>query len=98
MDDPGKLVVFWSKRERGLLYRFPRSADGHFAYAAFELPRHRGGLFEEATVQLPSLVQELERRGYDVTTLRFECKRKPKPVNRTETQSGSPAAPAAPSE
>lgn len=63
-----KLVVFWSKREQDFLIRYPRSCDGHLAYAAFcsETNRTFGRSF----------VEELKSRGYDLTTLRFSVERK----------------------
>lgn len=50
-----KLVTFWSKRERDFMTRWPR-------YKADAFLMH--GIIRD-------LVPELEKRGYDTTTLRF---------------------------
>jgi hypothetical protein len=76
-----KLVVFWSKRERDFLIRFPRSCDGHLAHYVFAGERQRITYGEEReregpVVWDPSFVQDLEKRGYDTTTLRFEVTRR----------------------
>jgi hypothetical protein len=79
-----KLVVFWSKREKDFLFRFPRSADGHYVNSVFCSDRPRV-LYTRAerednggspVAYDPSFVKELERRGYDTTTLRFSVQRR----------------------
>lgn len=64
------LSARWSKRHRDLLYNFDRyPPDGHFLH----------GLFSHVVVDGKSgrnLVQELEARGFDVTTVRFSIQRK----------------------
>jgi hypothetical protein len=73
-----KLVVFWSRREQDFLIRFPRSADGHLAYGMFCGDRLRRAPGENPPWDFDlSFVKELERRGYDLTTLRFSIERKP---------------------
>jgi hypothetical protein len=54
------LKANWSKRERDVMIHYPRSPDGHWL----------AGVFDK------SFVDELDRRGYDVTTLRFSVKSK----------------------
>jgi hypothetical protein len=80
---PDKLVVFWSKRERDFMFRYPRSWDGGYAHTVFcsERPRVVWGDELKANGGFPiawdpSFVKELEARGYDTTTLRFEVQRR----------------------
>lgn len=71
--DPNTLSMSWSKREKDLLINYPSKPDGHLLHVRLNAPRFYG--HEE----LPSFVQELEARGYDITTLRFSVKRKGTP-------------------
>jgi hypothetical protein len=95
MKQDKKLVVFWSKRENDFLIRYPRSCDGHLAYGVFCGDRMRlATAAEQREHNLrwdfdPSFVKELEARGYDTTTLRFECKRRP----QAPTPDGEEGAP-----
>lgn len=54
------LRATWSKRERDVIIHYPRKCDGHWL----------SGVFDKA------FTDELEKRGYDVTTLRFSVHRK----------------------
>lgn len=67
-DERMVLTARWSKRERDVLYHYPRSCDGHLLHGAFGRPMADGDGM--------SLIEELEKRGYDLTTLRFSIKRK----------------------
>jgi hypothetical protein len=60
------LVVTWSKRERDLVLGGPCGPDRHLIHAAFCGYRSFDGR---------TFVEELERRGYLIETLRFSCKR-----------------------
>lgn len=72
-----KLVVFWSKREQDFLIRFPRSADGHLAHHVLLSERMHVAPNQTPPWDFdPSFVKELEARGYDTTTLRFEVTRR----------------------
>lgn len=67
------LYASWSKRERDLSFHWPaQKPDGHLLYGA--LCAKQWGPDGEMR---PSLVEELESRGYDITTLRFSVKAKP---------------------
>jgi hypothetical protein len=55
-----KLRATWSKRERDVMVHYPRSCDGHWLSSVLNL----------------AFTDELDRRGYDVTTLRFSVARK----------------------
>jgi hypothetical protein len=71
MTRPGRLLVRWSKRENDFRIAYPSKPDGHLMY----------GLVSQDIVYVDmghgkGLVQELEERGYDITTLRIQCDRK----------------------
>lgn len=50
------LYVRWSKRERDLKVAYPRKCDGAYVFCA---------------ILTQEVQKELERRGYDLTTLTF---------------------------
>lgn len=65
--EPPALRVRWSKRERDLLFLWDKyPPDGHLLYGAFCV----------GTDGERSFAKELEARGYDLTTLRFQIRRK----------------------
>jgi hypothetical protein len=70
-----KLIVRWDKRQNDHVVSFPRKCDGHLAYGMFFTPRMKqdfdGKGFNGVNFD-PSYAKELEARGYDLTTLRFE--------------------------
>jgi hypothetical protein len=82
------LRIYWSKREKALIYDGVKQTGGMLS-AFFERARMldiydmRHGL--AAKLHHPdesderTLVQELEARGYDLTTLRFQIRKKPTP-------------------
>jgi hypothetical protein len=67
---PVTLSMRWSKREKCMLISYPSKPDGHLLHVRLNAPR-----FTDSEEQ-PSFVQELEARGYDLTTLRFSIRRK----------------------
>ncbi len=65
--------VTWSKRESDLMFHFDKQkADSHLMHAMLCAPRRNVDGESD-----PSIVDELEARGYDLTTLRFSIRRKP---------------------
>jgi hypothetical protein len=62
---PPRLSARWDKRENDILISYPRSCDGHLLYSAL-CHGFDGGV---------ALVDELQARGYDITTLRFSVVR-----------------------
>lgn len=57
----------WSRRENDFVHHWPKhAADGHLLHAAMTR-----GLWGTGT---RSFLQELEERGYDLTTLRFSVR------------------------
>ena len=66
-----KLSVKWSKRANDLMIDFPDKPDGHYIHGALCSERFN---WDGSTRK--SVVDELEARGYDITTLKFEVKMK----------------------
>lgn len=64
--EDGWLTAQWSKKERDLVFGFPRKCDGHLVYGAFS-----------TTYLQKDFVTELKERGYDLTTLQFSVRRLP---------------------
>lgn len=70
-DPETNLEVFWSKKERDVMVRFPNKPDGHYIIGSFCHPR----VLNENV----SIVDELKARGYDITTLKFSIQKFSKP-------------------
>ena len=67
-----KLIARWDKRQRDYIAVYPTKRDGNLIlHALFDKKHGPDGYFTR-----PSLAEQLEARGYDLTTLRFECSRK----------------------
>lgn len=66
-----QLKLKWSKKEQDIVIEYPRKCDGNLVhyYLCCENINYRGG-------NLPSFLQELEERGYDLTTIKFSIGRK----------------------
>lgn len=80
MNEENILKMKWSKRDNCLKVWFPRSCDGQLLYSAFSdkliyshIKARDGSRFPFETENLKN---ELESRGYDITTLKFEIKLK----------------------
>ena len=69
---PKKLTAKWSKRENDILYFYPdQPANGsllHSYLSGYGVTDDKGNAMK--------IWDELERRGYDKTTLRFSIKKK----------------------
>jgi hypothetical protein len=67
-----QLRAYYSKREQDLMFHHPAGpqtgADGHMLYGAICYDKLIGGL---------PLAKELERRGYDLKTLKFSIEKDP---------------------
>ena len=59
---PGRLLASWSAREKDFKFQFPSKPDGHWLYWLLCVQQHDGR----------TVVQELEARGYDVKSIRFQ--------------------------
>lgn len=60
-----KLTYKWLKKEKDFSIHYPRKCDGHLLYSFFE-----------GYINAKELFKELEQRGYDLTTLKFEISEK----------------------
>lgn len=78
------LKVRWSKRKSDHLISHPRSPDGHLIHGALFNKRYAPIFPEGGGNWGRSLAEELEARGYDLTTLRFEIRLKPTAIRRGE--------------
>jgi hypothetical protein len=73
-----KLMYRWDKKQHDFLFYFPRRCDGalvHNIFASKQMHVPIGNYNKragDAIVWEPSFLEELEKRGYDTTTLRFE--------------------------
>lgn len=75
-----KLLCRWDKTENDLKFWFPRKCDGSL------LNHHLCGKRVEPLMMndykwIHSFTDELEKRGYDITTLRFEIDLMEKKIN-----------------
>ena len=75
---PGRLSVRWNKKEDDHLVRYPSGPDGHLAAHIFfgdrVVPNYEP---DGPRVNFdPSFVKQLELRGYDLKTLRFQVDKK----------------------
>jgi len=73
------LYARWSKKLKDIIYFFPSRPDGNLLNNILTSKRHHS--FDEA--EYPSFIEELEARGYDLTTLKFSIERKPQ-VNNSD--------------
>jgi len=79
----GVLRVFWGRLSDDptpdIIYQrgdgCPKP-DGHMLYSFFGCKRERRDWQSGQIVYEPSLLEELESRGYDLTTLEFSIKKK----------------------
>lgn len=69
------LRAFWSKRERDVLYEYCNKPDGHLLHDFFSYAKVPTSDNEGNPISV-TMLEELERRGYDLTTLRFSIKKK----------------------
>ena len=84
----GKIIVRWDKFENDILYLWgagvPR-CDTSLVNSALSYDFHR-----KDNDIYHGLIQELEKRGYDLTTFRMEIKKKPSTKQKsTEVQHGN---------
>jgi hypothetical protein len=70
-----ELRIYWSKRER--TYRDDKATSGALVYNG---EKCTGGMlatwFERIELDKRTLAQELDARGYDLSTLRFSIRKK----------------------
>ena len=80
---PGVLEVYWGvmkgEPKPDIIYHRGDGCarpDGHLLYAVFGCKRERFDWETRRIVHDPSLLELLEARGYDLTTLKFTIKKK----------------------
>ena len=81
------LRVRWSRRDRALLYGYERDKPTSMVLAGFFEGLTMGALYDyRGRDPKPgderTLAQELDARGYDLTTLRFSIRRKANGADR----------------
>jgi hypothetical protein len=64
-----KLKARWSKGQKDIIYYFPHNCDGVYLNGIFTRKIDFGTLPDQPPT---SFLEELERRGYDIKTLKFE--------------------------
>lgn len=83
MSKEDTLKMKWSKRENSFMIYFPKSCDGSFLYHAFSdrliYSQEKATQGNRFPFDVENLIKELEKRGYDKTTLKFEIKLKIEP-------------------
>lgn len=76
------LKIKWSKRDNDFKVYFPKSCDGSFIYSAFSdrliYSHEKARKGDRFPFETENLINQLEERGYDKTTLKFEIKLKMK--------------------
>lgn len=75
-DSQKMLTAKWSKKEKDIIYHYPRRCDGHLIHYYLSCKRPKINYLTKETEWEDSLVEELEKRGYDITTLKFSIERK----------------------
>ena len=85
---PGTLEIYYGIAESGeppeIVYGWGAGSskrDGAFLHHALNCPRFKGISRPGEDPFLPSVFDELEKRGYDLTTLKFSIKKKEIPEN-----------------
>lgn len=82
---PGQLKTQWGKIEHSnpdLCYAWGDGcarADGRLMRSAFS-SKHFPSSFDSSHEMMPSFLEELEARGYDITTFRFSISKKVLPL------------------
>ncbi len=68
-DRENALFANWSKRQKDVMFHYPSKSDGHWLHCWFSWAR--------VGIDKTSFLEQLEERGYDITTLRFSVKKDP---------------------
>lgn len=83
MSKKRKLVARWDKREEDVVFIWPtRKTDGHLLHHVLASKRYA----PDSNTWERSLLEELERRGYDITTFRFEIALKDEQTHEQENK------------
>lgn len=99
---PGELIMFWGKLPHDspdVCYAWgaggANKCDGSLLHHVIAGKRLRIAFGDEERKKGPyvwddSLLDELKKRGYDITTLRFYIKQLPKPAESSERRGAKP--------
>jgi hypothetical protein len=92
---PGQLVVAWGRVDRhsnpSVVYAYPDrdgKCDSRVLCDALEGERYQPTLSRPGYTVEKSLLEELEERGYDLTTLRITISKKSVPDSPTSSETG----------
>ena len=76
------LCAYWSKREKDIILAGPNGPDRHLLHYVLNCEHPRPHVLGEPWFDA-AFTKELEKRGYDLTTLKFSIKRTRKPGGDT---------------
>jgi len=65
------LRLKWSKRENDVMIDYPRSCDGHYVHYMLGCKRYDHDPITKTRKEENSFFEELDKRGYDLTTIKF---------------------------
>lgn len=75
-----KLSIIFDKRQKDFVVKYPRGSDGALAINTIcgDILKHVMPMEKEPPFNFKvfNFVEELEKRGYDTTTLKFSCELK----------------------
>lgn len=75
-----KLSIIFDKRQKDFVVKYPRKSDGNLAINTIcgDILKHVMPMEKEPPFNFKvfNFIEELEMRGYDITTLKFSCELK----------------------
>ena len=74
--DINKLSLIWDKRQKDFVVKYPRRCDGNLIMNTIINDILKFNAMNRNFYNKFNLKEELEKRGYDLTTLKFEIKLK----------------------
>jgi len=84
-----KLSLIWDKRQKDFVFKYPRRCDGALIvhHICGDVLKHvmPGEKKPPFNFEKFNLVEELERRGYDTTTIKFSIELKAENSVKAET-------------
>lgn len=85
--NPNKLTFLYDKRQKDFVCNYPRPADGSLIFYLFgdilRFDIHKYG--KQVPYEVFNVKEELEKRGYDLSTLRFSIELK-EPIHELNQQ------------
>jgi len=81
------LSAMWDKRQKDILFRYPRRCDGALLNNVLCSKRPSIDIGADIGIKFDdSFVEELEKRGYDIKTIYFKIMVKKEPKARAKAQ------------